>query len=197
LEPLGFVMFEAENGQEGLEAFVAHAPQLVLMDMVMPVMDGCEATRRIRALPEGREVPIIAVSASVFEEQLKEIIQVGASDFLRKPLREAELFEKVAQFLPAEFEYEGEDADAAAGEGMDLSPLELAESLSLLPEPLQQELLDAARQLDKGRIIALVNGQKSLSQPVLHHIRSLAETYRFDLLEEALLQIPASSGGTV
>jgi len=71
LEPLGFVMFEAENGQEGLEAFVAHAPQLVLMDMVMPVMDGCEATRRIRALPEGREVPIIAVSASVFEEQLK------------------------------------------------------------------------------------------------------------------------------
>jgi signal transduction histidine kinase/DNA-binding NarL/FixJ family response regulator len=197
LEPLGFVMFEAENGQEGLEAFVAHAPQLVLMDMVMPVMDGCEATRRIRALPEGREVPIIAVSASVFEEQLKEIIQVGASDFLRKPLREEELFEKVAQFLPAEFEYEGEDADAAAGEGVDLSPLELSGALSFLPEPLQQELLDAARQLDKGRIITLVNGQKSLSQPVVHHIRSLAETYRFDLLEEALLQIPASSGGTV
>jgi|GEM_PF-2210909 len=196
LEPLGFAMLEATNGQEGLELFQTHRPQLVLMDVVMPVMDGREATRRIRELPGGSDVPIIAISASVFEEQLQEIIKAGASDFLRKPLREEELLAKIVQFLPAEFEYEGEDDLSSAAQHGDLSPRELAGALAFLSEPQRQELLDAARQLDKGRIITLLAGLSSLSQLVVDHIRSLAETYRFDLVEEALIQATAGEGGT-
>ena len=195
LAPLGFTMIEAEDGQAGLEAFVAQAPHLILMDVVMPVMDGREAVRRIRALPEGRDVPIIAVSASVFEEQLREIIQVGASDYLRKPFREEELFEKVVRFLPAEFEYEGEEVSSSLPEGEALSAEGLAEAMALLPEAIRTDLLGAARQLDKGRIMAVLGRLDGVAPGVIDRIRSLAETYRFDLLEDELLQTRSGKGG--
>jgi PAS domain S-box-containing protein len=195
LAPLGFVMIEAEDGRAGLEAFVAQAPHLVLMDVVMPVMDGREATMRIRALPEGHDVPIIAVSASVFEDQLREIIQVGASDFLRKPLREEELFEKIARFLPAEFEYEGEEVSPEVREDEALSAQGLAEALALLPEAVRSELLGAAQQLDKGHIMALINGLDGMAPGVTDRIRSHAESYRFDLIEDALLRNSSATGG--
>jgi PAS domain S-box-containing protein len=194
LAPLGFTTTEAVDGQAGVEAFVAQAPHMVLMDVVMPVMDGREAIRRIRALPEGRDVPIIAVSASVFEEQLREIIQIGASDYLRKPLREEELLEKVARFLPAEFEYEGEEVSATLPESEALSAEGLAEAMALLPEAARTELLGAARQLDKGRIMALLNRLNGAPPGVADRIRSLAEAYRFDLLEDELLQAAVKRG---
>lgn len=194
LAPLGFIMIEAEDGQAGVEAFAAEAPHLVLMDVVMPVMDGREATRRIRALPEGREVPIIAVSASVFEEQLREIIEVGASDFLRKPLREEELLAKVARFLPAEFEYEGDDTGVTGVAEEPMSAAALAEGLALLPAVARAALLDAARQLDKGRLMAVLKSLDGLAPAVAGRLRVHAESYRFDLIEEALLHGQTAKG---
>ena len=152
----------------------------------MPVMDGREATRRIRALPQGHDVPIIAVSASVFEDQLRDIIQVGASDFLRKPLREEELLDKIARFLPAEFEYEGEEISPQRREGETMSAQGLVQALALLPEAVRSELLGAARQLDKGHVVALINGLDGIAPEVRDCIRSHAENYRFDLIEEML-----------
>jgi CheY-like chemotaxis protein len=195
LTPLGFTVIEAGNGQEGVDAFVAREPHLVLMDVVMPVMDGREATARIRALPGGREVPIIAVSASVFDEQLREILEVGASDFLRKPLREEELLDKVARHLPAAFEYADEAAGAAAAEGDALSEGGLAEAVGRLPGALRAELLAAARQLDRGRIIALVETLDGAAAGTAARIRACAEGYRFDLIEESLLQSVEGEGG--
>jgi signal transduction histidine kinase/DNA-binding response OmpR family regulator len=187
LAPLGFTMVEAVNGAAGLEAFVTSKPQLVLMDVVMPVMDGREATRRIRALPEGADVPIIAVSASVFEDQLQEVMQAGASDFLRKPLKEEELYEKIARVLPVEFDYADEESSPRARGDEVYSESDQSAALALLPEGLRVELLAAARQLDKGRIMGLTATLDGAAAEVAVRIRSLAETYRFDLLENALL----------
>jgi signal transduction histidine kinase len=86
LEPLGFRVIEAENGRDALTLYAAYAPPLVLMDMRMPVMDGHEAMRRIRA-EHGAESRIIAVTASVFEEEVPEIMASGADAVLRKPFR--------------------------------------------------------------------------------------------------------------
>jgi CheY-like chemotaxis protein len=126
-------------------------------------------------------VPIIAVSASVFEDQLREIIQVGASDYLRKPLREEELFEKVARFLPAEFEYAGEEVSSSLPEGEGMLAEGLAEAMALLPETVRAELLGAARQLDKGHIMAVLGRLDGVAPGVIDRIRSLAETYRFEV----------------
>jgi signal transduction histidine kinase/DNA-binding LytR/AlgR family response regulator len=197
LAPRGFTTIEATNGQEGLEAFTANKPQLVLMDVVMPVMDGREATRRIRALPTGVDVPIIAVSASVFEDQLKEVMEAGASDFLRKPLKEEELFEKIARLLPDAFEYaDGGDGGAVVSEMVALSGDELAAALATLPEELRADLLAAARQLDKGRILAVIATPSEIPAVVVDGLRSRAESYRFDLIEEAVLQGGTVKGGT-
>ena len=186
LAPLGCTMIDAVNGQAGLEAFMAHKPHLVLMDVVMPVMDGREATRRIRALPEGKKVPIIAVSASVFDDQLQGVMEAGASDFLRKPLREEELYAKVVTCLPFEFEYaeeEEEETDATVA-----SPAELDHELAQLPSELCHQLVTAARGLDKSRLLELMAPFAERAPAVAERLRSLADSYRFDLIEEIVGQ---------
>jgi len=195
LSLLGFETIEAADGRAGVEAFVSRAPHLVLMDIVMPVMDGREAIQHIRALPEGKEVPIVAVSASVFDDQLQEIIRSGASDYLRKPLREAELREKVAQFVPAQYEYENEETAGSQPEEEPLAAQALAEALALWPEALRADLLGAARQLDKGRIVSLIGHRDATEPEAVDRIRALADSYRFDLIEEALLPAPPLQGG--
>ncbi|MEE8125771.1 MAG: ATP-binding protein, partial [Nitrospirales bacterium] len=81
LEPLGFEVQEAANGHEALAKVAEPFPHLIIMDLIMPVMDGIEATRRIRQLPEGKEVPIIASSASVFEFNQQDSLKAGCNDF--------------------------------------------------------------------------------------------------------------------
>lgn len=82
----------AANGAEGVEVFSKWPAQLVFMDIRMPVMDGYEATRRIRGLPGGDSVRIVALTASVLDEDRGEIIQAGCDVMLVKPFRIAELF---------------------------------------------------------------------------------------------------------
>ena len=86
LEPLGFEVVEAENGQAALQRAEHDPPDLILMDNVMPVMDGLEATRRLRALPTLRDVPLIAISASASAADQQHSLAVGASAFLAKPV---------------------------------------------------------------------------------------------------------------
>ncbi len=106
LEPYGFELREAANGQEALEAVEAWQPHLVFMDMRMPVMDGHEATRRIRATDQGEAITIIALTASVFEHEHLTVLDDGCDDFIRKPFRELVIFEKLTQYLGVRFVYE-------------------------------------------------------------------------------------------
>ncbi len=188
LAPLGFVMIEAPDGQAALEAFLAHEPRLVLMDVVMPVMDGREATRRIRALPQGREVPIIAVSASVFDDQFQEVMDAGVDDFIRKPLRQEELFETIARFLPEEFQYIDEELSPPAAERAVGAGEEPADSMELIPAAMRAELLEAARRLDRARIMTVIAPLEEGAPAVVGRIRTWAEGYRFDLIEDELLR---------
>ena len=87
LRPLGFEVREAVNGQEGIEVWQEWKPHLVWMDMRMPVMDGYEATQRIKAQEKGRETAVIALTASAFEEDRKRILALGCDGFVPKPFR--------------------------------------------------------------------------------------------------------------
>ncbi|MEK7728643.1 MAG: ATP-binding protein, partial [candidate division KSB1 bacterium] len=109
LAPLGFEMSEAGNGQAAVDALANAPADLVLMDLVMPVMDGFEATRQIRALPNCAHVPIIALSASVFEHNRQESLTAGCSDFIPKPVRLDVLLEKLQTHLNLQWRY-AEDA---------------------------------------------------------------------------------------
>ena len=91
LRPLGFLTYEAHDGREGLERAKALLPDLILMDNVMPVMNGLETTRRLRELPELKHVPVLAISASASEADRDEAVAAGATDFVTKPFRASQL----------------------------------------------------------------------------------------------------------
>jgi PAS domain S-box-containing protein len=105
LAPVGFEIRLATNGAEAVNEFEHWRPHLILMDFRMPVMDGHEAIRRIRALPAGEQSKIIAVTASAMDENRKELMEIGADDFISKPFREAELFQKIHVHVGMEYVY--------------------------------------------------------------------------------------------
>lgn len=103
-ERLGLEIQIAENGEEGMAALYdlkakSMLPDLILMDMHMPVMDGMETTRRLRSLPEFRNIPIVALSADAFTEQQIEAQSVGMDDYLTKPLEMNKLIGILEKYL--------------------------------------------------------------------------------------------------
>jgi signal transduction histidine kinase/CheY-like chemotaxis protein len=104
--PVGFEVREAANGVEALAAWEAWEPHLIWLDMRMPVMDGYETTRRIKATTRGMATVIIALTASALEEDKAVILSEGCDDYLRKPFREEDLFDAIARHLGVRYLYE-------------------------------------------------------------------------------------------
>lgn len=99
LSPLGFKLQEASNGREAIEMWDSFEPHLIWMDMRMPVMNGYEATEYIKATTKGQATAIIALTASIFEEERAIVLSAGCDDFIRKPFREAEIFETMSKHM--------------------------------------------------------------------------------------------------
>ncbi|MGI9543549.1 MAG: ATP-binding protein [Cyclobacteriaceae bacterium] len=106
LEPIGFELTEASDGKHALSEASRIKPDLILMDMVMPVYDGFEATRQLRKSSTFKNLPIIALSASVFEENKTQSKNAGCDDFISKPIRMDELLEKLNQHLNLKWVYD-------------------------------------------------------------------------------------------
>ena len=99
LEMSGYRVIEAMNGEEAVKLAKTGSPQLILMDLSLPVIDGLAATRLIRKLPEFESVPIIAVSAHDTSDFQLEAIQAGCNSYVTKPIDFNELEELIAQLL--------------------------------------------------------------------------------------------------
>jgi predicted ATPase/signal transduction histidine kinase/CheY-like chemotaxis protein/tRNA A-37 threonylcarbamoyl transferase component Bud32 len=108
LEPIGFDVLDAVDGQDGLDKANEFQPDAILIDLVMPNLDGFEATRRLRSTPGLKDIVVIAISASVFEFDQQQSLQVGCNDFLSKPIREDDLLQKLQEHLKLEWIYENE-----------------------------------------------------------------------------------------
>ncbi|MDY6940155.1 MAG: ATP-binding protein [Cyanobacteriota bacterium] len=108
LAPLGFEVREATNGREGLDLVRSWQPDLIITDLVMPVMDGFEMTRAIRQQPQFDETIAIASSASVFNFNRQKSSEVGCRDFLPKPVRESQLLELLQKYLGVRWIYDRE-----------------------------------------------------------------------------------------
>ncbi|HEY9832952.1 MAG TPA: PAS domain-containing protein [Stenomitos sp.] len=106
LEPLGFEVEEAANGQEGLEKVVEFQPDLILVDLVMPVMNGHQMTRQLRQFPQFQNTVIIAISANAFAVDCQNSLESGCNDFLPKPVQAEELLNKIKDYLNLSWIYE-------------------------------------------------------------------------------------------
>jgi signal transduction histidine kinase/FixJ family two-component response regulator len=174
LQPLGFEVREAGDGAEALAIWQAWQPHLIWMDMRMPVMDGQEATRRIRAAEKkggGKGTIIIALTASSFLEQREEILAAGCDDFLRKPFREPVLFSLMQRHLGLEFLYEGESPATAA--------LPDAAALAALPDALRTPLIDALQQLNVGAIERAVAAIAARDPALAQSLADLADHFEY------------------
>ena len=99
LQMLGFSVITANNGREGVEKALKDKPNLILMDIMMPVMDGREATRRIRSNRETENIPILATTAITKRSQLSECIEAGCNDYIVKPFAHKELASHIEKLL--------------------------------------------------------------------------------------------------
>ncbi len=111
LAPLGFEVFEAINGHDMLEKVGKCHPGLILVDLIMPVMDGFDATRRLRKIPEFKDAVVIAISASVSEEKEQESLTAGCNAFLAKPFHVKDLLDLIGIHLNLEWNYTGESEE--------------------------------------------------------------------------------------
>lgn len=184
LSSVGFLVCEAGNGEEAVREFEARRPDLILMDIRMPVMDGIEAARRIRATPEGGDMPIIAVTASVFEDQRAEAFEAGVDDFLAKPFREAELFEKLETFLGVEYVYADEAAIESFAEAEESYEDLTRESLLVLPEELIDQLHHATILGDMDLLLELIERAGRFDAKTARALRSLAERFDYQRLHD-------------
>jgi len=178
LLPLGFELYEAAEGEEGLRQAQAHRPDAILMDMRMPGLDGLEATRRIRALPELEHTLIIAVSASAFEHNRARCLEAGADDFLPKPFRHERLLELLSKGLGLTLVY----ADASAEERD-------AAQAPHAPPPAEclQTMLEAARRGDRERLIEQARDAEELGYArFAADVRTLVEGFEMRKLRHWL-----------
>ncbi len=96
----GFELIEAENGEEALAALASHRPDLILMDIQLPIMDGYEATRRIRANPDMKSIPIIAVTSYALTGDEAKALAAGCNAYVTKPYSPRALLAKVREYVP-------------------------------------------------------------------------------------------------
>jgi len=94
-----YEVIEAVNGQQGVELAERERPELILMDLSLPVMDGWEATRRLKANADLRAIPIIALTAHAMKGDKEKALAAGCDDYLVKPLDEDELMARIAKYL--------------------------------------------------------------------------------------------------
>jgi PAS domain S-box-containing protein len=174
----GFEVREAKNGQEGVILFEQWLPQLIWMDIRMPVMDGYEATAKIRKLPGGDRVKIVALTASAFKEQHKKILAAGCDDIVHKPYQVHEVFDVMTRLLDVNFVSEEKKVEIAAEINW--------KRLSKLSPQLRQELHKAALLLDEKRFVDSLEQIEVSEAGITAVLRNLAESFAFDQILELL-----------
>jgi CheY-like chemotaxis protein len=178
LAPVGFEIRLATNGVEALQEFEEWRPHLILMDFRMPVMDGHEAIRRIRGMAGGEDTKIIAVTASAMDENRQELMGVGADDFIGKPFREAELFQKIHIHVGVEYHYADDPTAAAQGEVSELTPDFLVD----WPQDTIDSMREAVITADLDQLLATIQEMETRDPRIAQGLRRLAESFQYQKL---------------
>lgn len=186
LSTLGFETRTACDGEEGVAGVETWRPEVVLLDLVMPVVDGREAIRRIRALPPGFPQPcIVALTASTLAEEREVVLELGADAFLRKPFQEDELLEELHRHAGVEYVYEDNEPDSDSGDGNGdgrRSLAEAREAVAALPPELSTELRAIVRRGAINEAAALLPRLQQEDKALAHLVQRCTEGYVLDEL---------------
>jgi CheY-like chemotaxis protein len=189
LTPLGFQTAEACNGQEALDKTTSWKPDLIITDLVMPVLDGFALARKLREMTEFKETPLIAASASVFDHHQQLSIDVGCNDFIGKPFRAEALLALIQKHLNLTWICEEESATANKAEETDFENIDQDNTTLVGPAPEQAAvLLDLAMMGDISGILETLDQLEQADanlHPFVHKVRKLAK----DFAEEKICEL--------
>jgi PAS domain S-box-containing protein len=175
LAPVGFEIRSACNGAEAVAQCKSWAPHLMLLDLRMPVMDGYEAARLVRA-GNSPAPKIIALSACAFAHDRQRAEADGADDFIAKPFREAELMETIKRVLGVDYIYSDSKEGCTVSQTEEQQPSPSEEEIRSLPVELVDNLLKATCRADYNQMLALadqaVKHNVHLGQRLAHLVRS-------------------------
>jgi len=176
MDQVGFKTRSVKNGVEAVAEFQRWRPHFIWMDMHMPEMDGYEATARIRQLPGGDEVKIVAITASVFKEDREKILQTGCDDIVHKPIRFQEVFDQMVRHLDVRFIYIEQKKMAAP-----LTPTTIeAEMIKKIPPDLKQAIVKTAVRLDAQGMETIANKLDDIDTDIASKLRALLQNYDFE-----------------
>ena len=194
LLPVGFEVIEATDGHDALLKAAEFKPDVILMDLVMPVMDGFEATRQLRQAIELKDIVVIATSASTFDSDHQKSLNSGCDDFIAKPVRSKELFELLQSHLGLEWVYEEEAATSRKQDDTQVQTHGGDSSqacVSLVAPPVEE--VAALFELAKiGDIKGILEGAERLEQmderflPLVRELRQLAKGFQVKKIRELL-----------
>jgi CheY-like chemotaxis protein len=184
LAAVGFSVRGADNGEAAVRQWEEWSPRLILMDMHMPLLDGLEATRLIKARPEGRSTAIVILTASALDEDRRMVAASPADGFLAKPCRAEDLFDKMRALLDIDYEYEEDNGEGEAGGSL---PVLHAGTLKDLPLPLAEDLRTATLTGNKRRLDQLIGQvRESADVAAANTLQQLANRYDYDVLTQML-----------
>jgi PAS domain S-box-containing protein len=188
LNPLGFVLDEAENGQEALQKIREMHPDLVITDIAMPVMDGFDLLRQIRQSEDLKTLKVIVSSASVAQIDQQIALNAGGDDFLAKPVETSELFDLLATHLNLEWNYEIlSTEDRMSTEISTEISLPTTEDLNVLLELAQKANLKALRQKIENLVQKNPN-YNEFAVPLLQLVKQFKAEELEALLQQHLLR---------
>ena len=177
LAPLGFAVQEANNGQEALERWQEWQPHLIWMDMRMPIMDGYEATRRIKQTSQGQKTVIIGLTASTFEHERSIVLQAGCDDFMRKPFKQAQLFQMMQQHLGVDYLYQEKQPQPPKKAATHLST---PNNQSRFDAQWLTNIEEAALFLDQDRMFSLVEQIRDRAPAVAMQLEKLVYEFEYE-----------------
>jgi PAS domain S-box-containing protein len=185
---VGFSVRDADSGEAAIRSWEEWQPQLILMDVRMPGMDGLEATRRIKADPRGKETVILALTAGAMNDDRRAVLESGVDDFIMKPCNGDELFDKIGESLRIRYDYE--EVSEHAGQRVSGLVTPSAERLGKLPRELVDQLRNATLSGNKKLLDGLISKVGETGDAAsADALQELADKYEYDtltrLLEEA------------
>jgi len=184
LNPLGFELREASNGKEAVEIWDEWQPHLIWMDMRMPVMNGYEATKQIKATTKGQATAIIALTASSLEEERAVVLSAGCDDFIRKPFRDTDIFDTMNKHIGVRYIYEDfRDVQSLTttktNTSVDLQAALTPTAIAALPFDLLTNLEEATIRSKMNQIDSLINKIRTLNAPLADALAILAEGFEY------------------
>jgi PAS domain S-box-containing protein len=186
LTAIGFDVREANDGAAAVREWETWHPQLVLMDLRMPVMDGLEATRRIRNSSAGAETVIIALTASAMADDRHSVLEAGADELIVKPCREADLLESIRAHLGLAYVYADQGTGQALTSNDDALTSSTSDALVTLPVEWANDMRRAIFNGENDRVNELIARIPQRDAEFARALQRLADRYEYDALTQLL-----------